>query len=147
MREAGLRMMLLAIQQEAEALTGPRYERSPNRQAQRWNQEDGFVVVDGQKVPIPRRLLRCREGQEVRLGTYELFQQRRNLDDMVWWKMLRGLTTRNYPLVTRTFAEAYGIEKSATSERPRTNQRRRAGRPQASAGAPTWPICGHVFCG
>src|SRR5215471_5932353 len=31
--------------------------------------------------------------------------------------MLRGLTTRNYPLVTRSFAEAYGIEKSAISER------------------------------
>jgi putative transposase len=31
--------------------------------------------------------------------------------------MLRGLTTRNYPLVTRSFAQAYGIEKSAISER------------------------------
>ena len=31
--------------------------------------------------------------------------------------MLRGRTTRNYPLVTRSFAQAYGIEKSATSER------------------------------
>jgi len=31
--------------------------------------------------------------------------------------MLRGLTTRNYTLVTRSFAQAYGIEKSATSER------------------------------
>jgi len=116
-REAGLRTMLLAMQQEAEALTGPRYERSPNRQAHRWSQEEGFVVVDGQKVPIPRRRLRQREGQEVRLGTYELFQQARTLEDDVWWKMLRGLTTRNYPLVTRTFAQAYGIEKSVTSER------------------------------
>jgi putative transposase len=51
------------------------------------------------------------------LGTYELFQQTRNLDDQVWWKMLRGLTTRNYPLVTRSFTKAYGIEKSAVSER------------------------------
>ena len=39
------------------------------------------------------------------------------MEDDVWWKMLRGLTTRNYPLVTRSFAAAYGIEKSATSER------------------------------
>lgn len=54
---------------------------------------------------------------EVRLGTYELFQQTRHLDDQVWWKMLRGLTTRNYPLVTRSFAEANGIEKPAISRR------------------------------
>ena len=116
-REAGLRMMLLAIAQEAEALTGARHQQSPDRQAYRWSQEDGFVVVDGQKVPIERRRLRGKKGGEVRLGTYELFQQSRNLEDEVWWKMLRGLTTRNYPLVTRSFAQAYGIEKSATSER------------------------------
>ena len=116
-REAGLRIMLLAIQQEAESLTGARYQRSAGRQAQRWSREDGFVVVDGQKVPMERGRLRRKNGEEVRLGTYELFQQTRNLEDEVWWKMLRGLTTRNYPLVTRSFAQAYGIEKSAISER------------------------------
>jgi putative transposase len=116
-REAGLQLILLAMGQEIEALTGARYQRSPGRQAQRWSREDGFVVVDGQKVPLERQRLRGKKGGEVRLGTYELFQQTRNLDDQVWWKMLRGLTTRNYPLVTRSFAQAYGIEKSATSER------------------------------
>jgi len=116
-REAGLQLILLAMGPEIEALTGARYQRSPSRQAQRWSCEDDFVVVDGQKVPIQRRRLRGKHGGEVRLGTYELFQQTRHLDDQVWWKMLRGLTTRNYPLVTRSFAQAYGIEKSAISER------------------------------
>jgi len=116
-RQTGLQLILLAMTQEVEALTGGRYERSPGRQARRWSQEDGFVVVDGQKVPLKRQRLRGKDGGEIRLGTYELFQQTRNLDDQVWWKMLRGLTTRNYPLVTRSFAEAYGIEKSAISER------------------------------
>ena len=116
-REAGLQLVLLAMAQEIEALTGSRYQRSADRQAQRWSREDGFVVVDGQKVPLERQRLRGKNGGEVRLGTYELFQQTRNLDDQVWWKMLRGLTTRNYPLVTRSFTEAYGIEKSAISER------------------------------
>lgn len=116
-REAGLRVILLAMAQEAEALTGARHQQSPDRQAHRWSREDGFVVVDGQKVPIERRRLRSKSGGEVRLGTYELFQQTRTLEDEVWWKMLRGLTTRNYPLVTRSFARAYGIEKSANSER------------------------------
>lgn len=116
-REAGLRVILLAIQQEADALTGVRHQRGADRQALRWSRENGFVVVDGQKVPIERRRLRRKNGGEIRLGTYELFQQTRTLEDEVWWKMLRGLTTRNYPLVTRSFARAYGIEKSATSER------------------------------
>ena len=116
-REAGLRTILLAIAEEAAALTGKRHQQWPERQAHRWSREGGFVVVDGQKVPIERQRLRSTSGGEVRLGTYELFQQTRTLDDDVWWKMLRGLTTRNYPLVTRSFAQAYGIEKSTTSER------------------------------
>jgi len=115
-RQTGLQLILLAMTQEMEALTGVRYGRSAGRQAHRWSRKDGFVVVDGQKVPVERQRLRGKEG-EVRLGTYELFQQTHHLDDQVWWKMLRGLTTRNYPLVTRSFAEAYGIEKSAISER------------------------------
>jgi transposase-like protein len=116
-REAGVRVILLAMAQETEALTGARHQRSADRQAHRWSREDGYVVVDGQKVPIERQRLRGRNGGEVRLGTYEMFQHTRALEDEVWWKMLRGLTTRNYPLVTRSFAQAYGIEKSATSER------------------------------
>ena len=47
LREAGLQLMLLAMAQEMEALTGARFQRSPERQAQRWSREDGFVVVDG----------------------------------------------------------------------------------------------------
>src|SRR5918996_640148 len=35
----------------------------------------------------------------------------------VWWKMMRGLTTRNCGAVTKTFRQAYGVEKSAVSER------------------------------
>lgn len=116
-REAGLRVILLAMAQETEALTGARHQRSADRQAHRWSREDGYVVVDGQKVPVERQRLRGKHGGEVRLGTYEMFQHTRALEDEVWWKMLRGLTTRNYPLVTRSFAKAYGIEKSATSER------------------------------
>jgi hypothetical protein len=66
----------------------------------------------GKKVPLERQRLRGKGGGEVRLGTYELFQQTRHLDDQVWWKMLRGLTMRNYPLVTRNFAEAYDLLNS-----------------------------------
>ena len=62
------------------------------------------MVVDGQKMPIPRHRLRSRFGEEARLGTYELFQQMRTLEEEVWWKMPRGLTTRNYLLATCTFA-------------------------------------------
>ena len=38
-REAGLRVILLAIQQEADALTGTRHQHGPDRQALRWSRD------------------------------------------------------------------------------------------------------------
>jgi putative transposase len=67
-REAGLQLILLAMAQEMEALTGARYQRSAARQAQRWSRENGFVVVDGQKVPLERQRLRGKNGGEVCLA-------------------------------------------------------------------------------
>ena len=74
------------------------------------------MVVDGQKVPIERQRLRGRNGGEVRLGTYEMFQHAQAMEDEVWWKMPCGLTTRNYPLVTLSFAQAHGSYKPKIRE-------------------------------
>ena len=117
LREAGLRLMTLVMEQEAERLVGPRHQPDEQRTGYRWGNEAGYCIVDGQKVPIDRIRLREKDGRELPLGSYQLFQRSAPLQDGVWWKMMRGLTTRNYGAVTRTFRQAYGIEKSAVSER------------------------------
>ncbi len=117
LREAGLRLMMLVMEEEAERLVGPRHQPDESRTGYRWGSEVGFCVVDGQKVPLDRIRLRTKDGHELPLGSYQLFQRSAPLQDGVWWKMMRGLTTRNYGAVTRTFRQAYGIEKSAVSER------------------------------
>src|SRR5260370_12722767 len=71
-REAGLRVILLAIQQEADALTGALHQHGPDRQALRWSRADGFVVVDGQKVPIERRRLRHKNAGQLTQRTHPL---------------------------------------------------------------------------
>src|ERR1700731_3983902 len=73
----------------------------------------------GHKFPNPpwRYFLRAVGCIPTCLDGYVCGAAARTAIQAVWWKMLRGLTTRNYPLVTRSFAQAYGIEKSATSER------------------------------
>jgi len=67
-------------------------------------------------VPIQRTRLRSPENREQRLGSYELFQRRGPLEQGVWDKMMRGLSTRNYGAVVKDFHEAYGVEKSAVSD-------------------------------
>ena len=116
LREAGLALMSLVMEEEVRHLAGERHERRPDRRAHRWGKEDGYCVVDGQKVPLKRTRLRTKDKREQRLGSDEMFQRSGPLEDSVWDKMMRGLSTRNYGAVVKEFSEAYGIEKSAVSE-------------------------------
>ncbi len=96
LREAGLVLMNLVMEEEVRHLAGERHQQHLERRAHRWGQEDGYCVVDGQKVPIRRTRLRSQEKGEHRLGSYELFQRSTPREQSVWDKMMRGLSTRNY---------------------------------------------------
>jgi putative transposase len=115
-RQAGLQLMDLLMQEEVRELTGERSERRPERTANRWGSERGYCVVMGQKVPIQRPRVRTTDDKEVRLGSYEMFHRGEPLTETVWEKLMLGLSTRNYGQAIRQFTEAYGLEKSAVSE-------------------------------
>jgi transposase-like protein len=116
LREAGLALMGLVMEEEVRQVAGERHQQHAERRAHRWGKEDGYCIVDGQKVPIRRTRLRTKDKREQRLGSYELFQRSGPLEQGVWDKMVRGLSTRNYGTVVKDFSTAYGIEKSAVSE-------------------------------
>jgi putative transposase len=117
MREAGLLLMMGVMEEEVRHVVGERHAQNPERQASRWGQENGYCVIDGQKVPIKRARVRDNHNREVKLGSYELFQRGGPLQSVVWDTMMRGLSTRNYAPVVKDFAKAYGVEKSAVSEK------------------------------
>ena len=104
MRQAGLQLMQLIMDNEVRNIAGERYERREPEQAYRWGRERGSLVGDGQTFPIERLRLRSEDGRE------------QPLDAAVWSKPMLGLSTRSYSRAVRTFAESYGIEKSAVSE-------------------------------
>ena len=116
MREAGLLLMMGVMEEEVQHVVGERSVPNPERQASRWGKEQGYCVIDGQKVPIARTRVRDQAKGEVKLGSYELFQRSGPLQASVWDKIMRGLSTRNYAPVVKDFAQAYGLEKSAVSE-------------------------------
>jgi putative transposase len=115
-RQAGLQLMDLLMQEEVRELAGERSQRQSDRTANRWGSERGYCVVMGQKVPIQRPRVRTTEDKEVRLGSYELFHRGEPLTETVWEKLMLGLSTRDYGQAIRQFTEAYGLEKSAVSE-------------------------------
>jgi transposase-like protein len=115
-RQAGLQLMDLLMQEEVRELAGERSQRQSERSVNRWGSERGFCVVMGQKVPIQRPRVRTTDDKEVRLGSYEMFHRGEPLSETVWEKLMLGLSTRNYGQAIRQFTEAYGLEKSAVSE-------------------------------
>jgi transposase-like protein len=115
-RQAGLRIIELLMEEEVRKLAGERSQPQPERTANRWGKERGYCVVMGQKVPIERPRVRTTEDQEVRLGSYELFHRGEPLTETVWEKLMLGLSTRKYGQAVREFSEAYGLEKSAVSQ-------------------------------
>jgi putative transposase len=115
-RQAGLQLMDLLMQEEVRDLVGERSHRLAERTANRWGSEHGYCVVMGQKVPVERPRVRTTEDKEVRLGSYEMFHRGEPLTETVWEKLMLGLSTRRYGPAVRQFTEAYGLEKSAVSE-------------------------------
>ena len=115
-RQAGLRLMDLLMQEEVRELVGERSQRQVQRTANRWGSERGYCIVMGQKVPVERPRVRSTDDQEVRLGSYEMFHRGEPLTETVWEKLMLGLSTRKYGQAVREFTEAYGLEKSAVSE-------------------------------
>jgi putative transposase len=115
-RQAGLQLIELLMDEEVGHLVGERGRHSPERKANRWGTERGYCVVMGQKVPVERPRVRSTDDREIRLGSYELFHRGEPLTETVWDKLMLGLTTRKYGEAVRQFTEAYGLEKSAVSE-------------------------------
>jgi len=105
------------MMEEVRALVGERSRPQPERKANRWGSESGYCIVMGQKVPIERPRVRTTEDKEVRLGSYEMFHHGEPMTETVWEKLMLGLSTRKYGQAVHEFTEAYGLEKSAVSER------------------------------
>lgn len=118
LRHVGKMFIEGVLEAEAEQIAGPRSKADQQREAYRWGSEQGYCVIDGQKVPIDRPRIRSKANNcEIPLGSYELFQRASLLEESVWHKIMHGLTMRSYKEVVQQFSDAYGVDKSTVSER------------------------------
>lgn len=117
MRRVGKLLIETVMEEEVEDLVGERSKPNEGRQAYRWGSESGYCIVDGQRVPIDRPRVRSRvHNREIPLGSYALFQKASLVEETVWHKIMHGLSMRHYKEVVKQFSDAYGLEKSTTSE-------------------------------
>lgn len=117
LRTVGKMFIETVMAAEVEHLVGRKSKTNKDRQAYRWGTESGYCIVDGQRVPIDRPRVRNRQNdKEIPLGSYEVFQRASLIHETVWHKIMHGLTMRTYKEVVQQFSDAYGLEKSTTSE-------------------------------
>jgi putative transposase len=113
---AQLQLLTLIMEDEIDWMTGPAYERGRQKEVRRHGHEDGSVVINGQKLPVPRPRVRGEEG-DVKIGSYELFRREEEQQRRVWEAITRGLSTRGYGPTVRESDKSFAIEKSAVSEK------------------------------
>ena len=111
--DVGMNAVDCLLKDEVEQLAGARYGRQPERQAFRWGQDSGYVVLCGQKVPLQRPRVRSKDGQEIPLERYQLFQGGSQvLQEEVAKKILAQVSTRKYEEVIDTVSRATGSRRA-----------------------------------
>jgi putative transposase len=60
LRRIGKLFMESVMEAEVEDLVGIRSKPNPERDAFRWGNEQGYCIIDGQRVPIARHRVRSR---------------------------------------------------------------------------------------
>ena len=109
--------LLEAMNEEVEALCGPRYKPNPDSDCRRAGSEHGVAYIDGEKEAVIRPRVRGKEGGEVRLSTYDAASSPQNLFDEVVSAVAQGLAVRGTErarkgAVSKSEASRMWVEKS-----------------------------------
>ncbi|MEW6049115.1 MAG: IS256 family transposase, partial [Bacillota bacterium] len=116
----GLQFMHQMMEEEVNEVVGAKGKHNAGRQAVRHGFEKRSVVLGGRKASIDRPRVRTRNGQEVRLETYEAFRDPKLLTQAALERILHGLSCRQYRRGLEPVGEGVGqlgTSKSTISRR------------------------------
>ena len=117
----GIKSLLTLMDQDVEAMAGPKGKHDPNRTAYRHGFQNTTVPMGNQRLAIKRPRVRSIETEgELPIPSYEVFASDDELLDAALNRMLHGLSTRDYRNGIEDYsdiAETSGTSKSAISQR------------------------------
>jgi transposase-like protein len=97
MLSAGTDVLMALLEQDREALCGPRHEQSEGRENHRYGYDTGPLVLGGRKVAVRKPRVRSIGGdEEIELPSWRQFSDEDPLTDRAIEQMLVGVTTRKY---------------------------------------------------
>jgi Transposase, Mutator family len=93
----GLGVLHELLEAEVDEVVGPKGKHNPDRIAVRHGHDCGEVTLGGRRVPVSRPRARRADGaEEVEPQTYGHFAARDRLTDVMFERMLAGVSTRRY---------------------------------------------------
>jgi putative transposase len=120
---AGVSALSRMMEQDAIELCGPRYGHKDGKVGQRWGKTQGKIGFHGGKVSVDRPRVRCRDGEEMALPSWEASQSEDLLGRWAMNLMLINVSTRRFGRAVR-LPEGHipalggaGVSKSAVSRR------------------------------
>src|SRR5680860_1891146 len=117
----GLGVMHELMAAEVSEVVGPKGRHDPDRSAHRHGSENGSVTLGGRRVGVERPRMRSADGtKEVPVASYEHFASRDPLTELVFERIMAGVSARGYertnePVGSEVEAEANSTSKSAIS--------------------------------
>lgn len=106
----GMELMARTMDLERMDLT-----EGPERIGHKWGAQPGYVFWNGRKVRLENKRVRSFRGEEVRLSSYERFQEEGTSGRQALRELMRGVSTRDYREGVEGFLGGYGLEKSSIS--------------------------------
>jgi len=115
--DIGLMHVSRELKREVRELAGERYARkAENLACRRHGTNPGSVKLGGRTVAIEVPRVRAPEG-EVRLMSYESFQEHGELDEVLFRRVLAGISCRDYEAASENLPGAIGLSGSSVSRR------------------------------
>jgi len=105
------------LNENLEALAGPRHSRGDQWAGSRHGSNPGTVVLAGQRLPVKVPRVRGPEG-EIPLEAYQALHERgTQVDQALLKRVLYGISCRNYEVAAEAVPGAIGLSSSTVSRR------------------------------
>lgn len=112
-----VKLFIEVVEKEVEQICGSRYKHTSNKNS-RWGKQNGSIVLANHQVAIENpRVRNTSTNQEVKLKTYEDFQNPDLFEQKVFAEGLKKVSQRDYERGLSTIANSFGFKKSSVSRR------------------------------
>lgn len=116
MLPSAIKEFIRELEREVDVICGARYKHG--KENLRWGTQPGSVIIGNQHVAVERRRVRNAEtGEEIRLKTYEDFQDPRLFEQAVFAEGLKKVSQRDYKKGIQKIASSFGFAKSNVSRK------------------------------